>query len=577
MSKEQNACYDWVLIPQSSEQNNIHEIASNLNLPSKIVEILFNRGYRTAVAITNFLNPSLTNLHPPSLIKDIVKAQERIFRAINSNEPILICGDYDVDGITGTSLLLRILRALGAKVSFYIPHRIKEGYGLSETAVLYAQTHGFRLIITVDCGTTDFNEIELANKLGIDVIVCDHHEPKDYLPNAYAVLNPKRHDNYYPFAELSGVGVAFKLASALVDELNDDYLKELLLENLDLVALGTIADIAPLVDENRIFAKYGLKQLRETKNCGLKALLKATGLRKEHYTPYDISFIIAPPLNASGRLTDAEKAVRLLSTADEEEAQIIAQQLNKENSLRQQIETKILDEALKEIERLKLNENKIIVLANRNWHEGVVGIVASRIVEYYYRPVILLTIKPDYAKGSGRSIHGFNIYQAVDFCKDYLLDYGGHKYACGVALPVENIDKFNKKINDYACENLPPELLRRRLYIDAQLSFSEITPQFIKLIQQFEPFGEDNPKILFLTPGLEVVGYPRVVGKNHLKFKVREHKTYVLEAIAFGRSSEILNLKTGKEDHVDLVYNFDEDMYTGTAKLLLVVKDLRIR
>ncbi|MEO0072188.1 MAG: single-stranded-DNA-specific exonuclease RecJ [candidate division WOR-3 bacterium] len=576
MRQNQTEHYDWVLINCNKDLANIKEIATNLNLPPKFVEILFKRGHRTAVAISSFLNPSLANLYSPTLLNDLVKAQERILRAIKNHEPILICGDYDVDGITATSLLLRMLRSLGAKVSFYIPHRIKEGYGLSETAVLYAQTHGFKLIITVDCGTTDFSEIDLASKLKLDVIVCDHHEPKDKLPNAYAILNPKRHDSYYPFSELSGVGVTFKLVSSLIETQNDNNLRMALLENLDLVALGTIADVAPLVDENRILAKYGLHQIAQTKNIGLKALLKVANLSKSHYTPYDISFIIAPRLNASGRLADAEKAVRLLTTSDEEEAMIIAQKLNQDNSLRQQLENKILDEAIKEIEKTGLKENKIILLANKNWHEGVIGIVASRLVEYYYRPAILLTIKPEYAKGSGRSIPGFNIYKAVDFCRDYLLEYGGHKYACGVALPVININNFREKINEYAQENLPADLLTRKLYIDAELSFSEITSEFIRLIQQCEPFGEDNPRILFLTMGLEVVGYPRVVGKTHLKFKVREHKTRVLEAIAFGRSSEILNLKIGQEGHIDLVYSFDEDTFNGTTKLQLVVKDLRI-
>jgi single-stranded-DNA-specific exonuclease len=568
--------YKWVLVDSDEHQGNIKEIAQNLNLPPVIVEILFKRGYRTADAIQNFLCPSLEKLYSPSLLKDLDRAQDRILEAIRNEESILISGDYDTDGITGTALLIRVLRKLGAYVSFYIPHRVKEGYGLSETAVLYAKARGFRLIITVDSGTTDFPEIELANKLGVDVIVCDHHEVQDKLPKAYAIINPKRRDNYYPFTELSGVGVAFKLALGLISEAKDSSLKEFLFQNLDLVAIGTIADVAPIIDENRIFVKYGLIELSRTKNIGLKSLLKVVGLTKKHFTPSDISYIIAPRLNASGRIADAEKSVRLLITEDNNEAEFIAQNLNQENRRRQEIENQILDEAIRSVEKDALWEKKFIVLANKNWHEGVVGIVASRIVERYYRPTILLSIKDHYAKGSGRSIAGFNIYEAINFCKEYLLNYGGHKYACGLSLLVENITKFYEQINHYAEENLPDEFLLRRLFIDASLSFSEITSNFLKHLKMFEPLGEDNPEVIFVTKGLEVVGYPRVVGKEHLKFKVREHKRHVYEAIAFRRSSEILNLKTGKEDHVDLVYSFGENTFNGATKIQLVVKDLKI-
>jgi single-stranded-DNA-specific exonuclease len=574
-SNRSNHSYDWIITPSQESNENITEISAALNIPPFIVAILFKRGYQTLQSINDFLSPSLARLHQPKLLNDLEKAVARIIQAIEKKEQILIFGDYDVDGVTGTSLLLRVLRTLGARVSFYIPNRIKEGYGLSETGVLYAKSQGFNLIITVDCGTTDFTEIEMANKLKMDIIVCDHHETKEVLPKAYAVINPKRHDSIYPFSELGGVGVAFKLAWGLLSALNQP--KEYLIEHLDIVALGTIADIVPLTEENRVLAKFGLKQISRSKKVGLQALLKVAGIDKREITPYEIGFILGPRINASGRLSGAEKAVRLLSTEDKVEAEIIAQELNQENTQRQSIENEILTQAIEEIDRKDLAKNKILVLGNEKWHEGVVGIVASRLVDRYYRPTILLSIKEGKAKGSGRSISGFNIYQALTHCQDYLTGFGGHKYACGVELPPNGIETFSQKMLEYAEKNLTEELLRRKLYIDTKLTLHEISDDLLKTIEKLEPFGQDNPCPTFTTSSLEVVGFPRKVGKDHLKFKVRENKDKVFEAIAFGRSEDILKLEKGKEDHLDIAYTFDEHSFAGKSKLQLVIKDLKIR
>ena len=570
-----NNSYTWIINETQDLSPDITEIASALNLPKFIISILFQRGYTTVKSIEDFLKPSLAQLYQPKLLPDMEKAVERIIKAIESKEPILIYGDYDVDGVTCTSLLIRTLRTLGATVSFYIPHRQREGYGLSETGILYAKSQGFHLIITVDCGTTDFVEIEQANQLGIDVIVCDHHETKDILPNALAIINPKRTDSHYPFSDLSGVGVVFKLAWALFSAMN--HTKEALTEHLDLVALGTIADIVPLIDENRVLAKFGLKQITHTNKIGLQSLLKITGLFKKEITPYDIGFIIGPRINASGRLSGAEKVVRMLITDDKEEADVIAKELNQQNTERQALETEILNEALKMIDETDLINNKILVLGSKKWHEGVVGIVASRIADRYFRPAILLSIKEDSAKGSGRSIPGFNIYSALKYCQEYLLGFGGHKYACGVLLPKDGIEIFSQKMQEYAQDNLGADLMQRKLHIDARLSLHEITDNLLEIMKQFEPFGQENPCPTFTTDGLEVVGFPRVVGKDHLKFKVRENKDKVFEAIAFKRSDEILNLVKGREDHLDICYTFDEHSFMGKKKLQLVVRDLKIR
>jgi single-stranded-DNA-specific exonuclease len=575
VNKKINHSYNWIINESQDAVENISEIASALNLPKFIVSILFQRGYKTLPAIKDFLNPSLAQLHQPKLLPDLEKAVTRIIQAIEKKEPILIYGDYDVDGVTATALLLRTLRTVGAKVSFYIPNRVKEGYGLSDTGILYAKSQGFNLIISVDCGTTDFEEIELANNHGMDVIVCDHHETKDTLPDAYAIINPKRHDSNYPFYELGGVGVTFKLAWGLLSALNQP--KEYLTEHLDIVALGTIADIVPLIEENRILAKFGLQQIPKTKKVGLQALLKVTGINKREITYYEIGFMLAPRINAAGRLSQAEKAVRLLTTDDKAEAEIIAQELNQENSRRQTIENEILNDAIKYIEENNLAKNRVLVLGNEKWHEGVVGIVASRIVDRYFRPTILLSIKEDKSKGSGRSIPGFNIYQALKHCQDCLLGFGGHKYACGVEIAKNNIEQFSQRMQEYAEINLQPELLQRQIHVDAQLSFHDMTDNLLKILEQFEPFGQGNPIPIFLTNSLEVVGFPRVVGKDHLKFKLRENKEKVFEAIAFGRSDEILRLEKGKQDHVDIIYTFDEHTFAGKSKLQLVVKDLKIR
>ena len=574
-SNKINHSYNWIVIQSQNSNENISEIASALNLPKFIIAILFERGHTTLQSINDFLNPSLAHLHQPKLLLDLEKAVARIVQAIEKKEPILIYGDYDVDGVTGTSLLLRTLRTVGAKVSFYIPNRVKEGYGLSETGILYAKSQGFNLIITVDCGVTDFTEIDMARKLDMEVIVCDHHETKENLPNAHAIINPKRHDSKYPFSELGGVGVAFKLAWGLLSALNQP--KEYLTEHLDIVALGTIADIVPLTEENRILAKFGLQQIPKTKKVGLQALLKVAGINKREITPYEIGFMLAPRINAAGRLSQAEKAVRLLVTDDKNEAEIIAQELNQENSRRQTIENEILVEAMKIIDDSNLAKNRILVLSNEKWHEGVVGIVASRIVDRYYRPTILLSLRADKAKGSGRSISGFNIYEAIKYCQDDLIGFGGHKYACGVELEKHRIDSFSTKMNEYADKHLQPESLQRKLYIDSKLSLNQINDNLLNIVELFEPFGQSNPCPTFMTNSLEIVGFPRVVGKDHLKFKVREHKDKVFEAIAFGRSESILKLEKGKEDHIDIVYTFDEHSFAGKSKLQLVVKDIRIR
>jgi single-stranded-DNA-specific exonuclease len=561
----------WIL----PEKQEIPETLLQIGLPKLALNLLYRRGYQDKSAIEEYLNPSLARLHNPRLLPDMERAAERILTALKKKERILIYGDYDVDGTCGTALLVRVLNKIGANVSFYIPHRELEGYGLSEAGVLFARQNGFGLIITTDCGTTDIAEIEMANNSEIDVIVCDHHEPKETLPKAFAVINPKRIDTNYPFRELAGVGVSFKLAWALLSATGNT--KEDLIEHLDLVALGTIADIAPLSDENRALAKFGMLKIKDTNKVGLRALLKIAGLSEKAITPYEIGFVLGPRINASGRISEASKAVELLITQDEKRATAIAQELDLENQKRQKIEEEILIKASEKVERMDLDKKRFLVLADENWHEGVVGIVASRIVERFYRPTILITLKDNKGKGSGRSIPGFHLYQALKNCEDHLLGFGGHKYAAGLTINRDSIDKFSDSINEYTQNNTTEELFQRKVFIDAQASLYDFNEAFLKTLAQFEPFGPENPEPVFVTNGLEVVGYPKIVGKDHLRFKVRENKERVFDVIAFGKSEAILKLVKGQEDHLDIVYYLDENSFAGKTKVQLKIKDMRIR
>lgn len=563
----------WIL----SEKQDIPESLNQLGLPKLTLTLLYRRGFQDKDSIETFLNPSLSQLHNPKLLPDMEKAVERILGAIKKKEKILIYGDYDVDGTCGTALLVRILKKIGANVSFYIPHREREGYGLSEAGVIFAKENDFTLIVTTDCGTTDFTEIEMANNSGIDVIVCDHHEPKDSLPKAWAIINPKRQDTDYPFQELAGVGVSFKLAWALLSASGNS--KEDLAEHLDLVALGTIADVAPLLDENRALAKFGMLKIKDTKKVGLRALLKIAGLSGKTITPYEIGFMLGPRINASGRISEAGKAVELLVTEDEKRAEEIAKELDLENQKRQKIEEEILIKVSEQVERMDLDKKRFLVLADESWHEGVVGIVASRIVERFYRPTIIIALKEGRGKGSGRSIPGFHLYQALKNCETHLLGFGGHKYAAGLTISRENINRFSDFIDEYTKNNTTEELFQKKVFIDAQTSLYDFDDEFLKTLAKFEPFGPENPEPVFVTTGLEVVGYPKIVGKDkeHLRFKVRENKDRVLDVIAFGKSEAILKLVKGQEDHLDIVYYLDENSFAGKTKMQLKIKDMRIR
>jgi single-stranded-DNA-specific exonuclease len=551
----------------------IQEIATSLSLPFGIAKILASRGLTKPQQVKKFLYPEISDLFDPLLLKDMDKAVDRIIYALKDNQKIMIFGDYDVDGITATSLIFLVLNRLGADVSYYLPNRLIEGYGLSEEGILEAEKRGVKLLISVDCGVTAINEVEFAYQKGIDCIITDHHEFSDTLPQAVAIINPKQKGKNYPGGELSGVGVAFKLAQALYGRLNQDEAE--LEEHLDLVALGTAADIVPMTNENRILTKFGMDQIIRTTKPGLKSLIFISGLLGKDIGTGQVVFILAPRINAVGRLGDAVKAIKLLTTKDEQLGSKLARDLNLENNRRKKIDETTLDDALEMIEQtVDLSRDKTIVLASSKWHQGVIGIVASRLVERYHRPTILIAIDGNEGKGSARSISGFDMYNALKECSNYLLKFGGHKYAAGLSIDPKNIQKLRDKLRAFSEKTLKQEDLVPRLTIDSELEFDSIDDKLVDTLNLFSPFGPQNLRPIFLTRNLEILGEPYVVGNNHLKLKVKKNDK-VFDAIGFGFGDWVKPLSM-KRIKIDLVYVIERNTWNGNSKLQLRIKDLKI-
>ncbi len=563
--------FQWIVAEQIDAET-IHQLIISLGVSPVVAKILYNRGVRKFLDAKRFFRPSWADLYDPFMMKDMDKAVERIQRAISTKEKIFIYGDYDVDGITSVSLVYLFLKNLGLDVCFYIPDRLREGYGLSKIGVEQAAKFGAALLITVDCGITGVEEVALARKLGIDVIVSDHHERGKELPDAVAILDPKRQECNYPFKELAGVGVAFKLVQAVSTSLGleDRYYQEY----IDLVSLGSSADIVPLVDENRALVKLGLDKINKLDRIGIRALAETSGLLGKQIGTGQIVFILAPRINAVGRLGNAERAVRLLITESETLAKSIADILESENRNRKSIDEETFTEAKMIVEsECNIQKDRAIVLAQQGWHSGVIGIVASRVVEQYYRPTIMIAVEGDVGKGSARSIPNFDIHSALKRCEEYLIGFGGHRYAAGLMIQVEKIPEFREVFQRVAKEMLGEEELVQKIWIDSEINLPEITDSFIRIINQFAPFGPQNMKPVFLTRNLQVVGTPKVVGKNHLKFKVRQGGE-VFDAIGFDLGELQYRLSPG-DDRLDMVYVIEENQWDGQTKVQLRVKDLR--
>ncbi len=562
----------WVVAPEPDPEI-LQDIAAKVGLDKTIVKILFNRQIDTPESIRQFLNPSLSDLKDPFTLAGMEKAVTRILEALRNNEKIMVYGDYDVDGITAASLLYLILNKLGAQVIYYLPNRLIEGYGLSIDGIQEASEHGVTLIVSVDTGVTAVEEVKYALSLGIECILTDHHEPGEILPEPVALVNPKQKGCTYSGGELSGVGVAFKLAQAIYVRLQQDQSE--LEEHLDLVALGTSADIVPLVGENRILTKFGIRQISRTTKPGLKSLTFVSGLMGKEIGTGQVVFILAPRINAIGRLGDAELAIRLLTTKDEKSASEIARKLDKENQRRKNIDEQTLNEALEQIRQsVDLENDRAIILASEGWHQGVIGIVASRLVERFHLPTIMIAIDNGEGKGSARSIPGFHLCNALKECEDLLLRYGGHKYAAGLTINPVNIEKFRDRMKDVSQRLLTDEDLVAKLFIDSEIELSRINDDLLNVLETFAPFGPQNMRPVFLTRNCEILGQPYCVGKNHLKMKVRKGDA-VFDVIGFGFGDWVKNL-SGRGNLVDLVYVVEYNSYNDHTRIQLRLKDLKL-
>jgi single-stranded-DNA-specific exonuclease len=551
----------------------VDQIMELINVPRVIAQILLNRGVGTFDEARYFLKPTMDDLHNPFLMAGMDQAIERIASAIQKNEHIMIFGDYDVDGTTSTTLLYLTIKLLTDQVSYFIPDRLKEGYGLSIYGIQVAKDRGAGLILAVDCGITANKEVDQARLMGLDVIIIDHHVPGETLPDAVAVLNPKRMDCDYPFKELCGVGLAYKVAQALAEQVGlPDHA---VYAHMDLVALGTTADIVPLRDENRVLTKYGLAMIQQTKKPGLQALINAVGLKQKEIVTGHVVFGLAPRINAAGRMGDANRVVRLLTTENREEADQLAEELNMENVRRRQQDSVAFDEARDVVENdAFLSEANGIVLASERWHPGIIGIVASRMVEAFSRPVVMIAMNGDTGRGSARTMGDFHLYNAIKECADLLIQFGGHHHAAGLSIARENVTAFQQRFHEVVTANTTPEDFIPRLNIDSEIEFDEVTPRLMKLLKMLGPFGPDNNHPVLVTRNLTLVGAPNIIGseKTHLKFKVRQ-KNHVIDAIGFGMADYADQLRA-QPNRVHLAYTLEENTWHGKTSTQLRIKDI---
>lgn len=547
-------------------------LASELKIEKTIARLLVQRGINTYEEARIFFRPELSMLHDPFLMKDMHKAISRIKQALAADEKILIYGDYDVDGTTAVALVYTFFKDLFKNIDFYIPDRYKEGYGISFDGIDYAKANGYSLIIALDCGIKSIDKIAYAKERGVDFIICDHHLPGDTVPDAAAVLDPKQHDCKYPYKELSGCGVGFKLVQAyLRSEQKDERCLESL---LDLVVVSIASDIVPITGENRVLAYYGLKKLNESPRPGLKTILDLANVNKEK-TITDIVFTIGPRINAAGRIKSGRSAVELLISAEHKESIDPGKLLNEHNAERKTLDATITKEALNMIEsNVVLLQRKSTVVFSESWHKGVVGIVASRLTEKYYRPTIVLTESNGLVTGSARSVKDFDVYSAIEACSGLLEQFGGHKYAAGLTLKKENLDAFSERFEEVVAATIKEHMLTPEIEIDAEIELSEITPRTYRVIKQFAPFGPGNMAPVFLTRAVTDKGYGRVVGSSHLKLDICEHNPlFTFPAIGFGLGDKLPLTRPARK--FDICYSVEENEYNGKVSLQLNLKDLR--
>ena len=550
-----------------SDNAKIKEISQKFNISELLATVLVNRNIKTDEEIKLFLNPTRNDFHDPYLMPDMKIAVDRIIRAIDEKEKTMIYGDYDVDGITSITVLSKFLNQCGLNVGYYIPNRLNEGYGLNKKAIKTIADEGYKLIITVDCGISSTEEIDYAYSLGMEVIITDHHEPLDILPNALAIIDCKRKDNKYPFNSLAGVGVSFKLIQAIGQRLNlpeKEYLKY-----LDIVCIGTISDIVPLVDENRVIAKLGLMLIKQTKTPGVKALLKATSYKEVNSTT--VSFGIAPRINACGRMGHEKDALELFLTENIVEAEQITEKLNEYNKQRQNIEKRIFEEAIAKIEKNEENKKNMIILGSENWHHGVIGIVSSKITELYYKPSILICFENDNGKGSGRSIPGFDLHEALCLASDYLEKYGGHEMAVGLSLKKKDFKAFKEKLESIA-ENLHTDELTPIIKIDKEITLNDIKIENVKELNLLEPFGESNKTPIFIYRNLKIDSIRALSEGKHLKLTLKDENK-IINAIGFNMGKYSEEYLIG--DKIDVIGVLEINTFNGIESVQINMKDIR--
>lgn len=565
----------WIVKEQGNPAQ-VRALSAELDIDPVLANLLVQRGLTTVEKAKDFFRPDLSKLHDPFLMKDMDKAVERLERAIRNEEKVLIYGDYDVDGTTAVALMYTFVRNFNPNVEYYIPDRYDEGYGISYKGIDWGYEHGYTLIISLDCGIKAVEKAEYAAAKGMDLIICDHHLPGETIPNAYAILDPKQPDCNYPFNDLSGCGVGFKLiqAYALKKKLPFEWVESF----LDLVVVSISADLVSMTGENRILAHYGLQRLNTHPSKGLQSIIRLSGLENHKITIDDIVFKIGPRINAAGRMESGRTAVHLLVSRNDEEAKNIGREINTHNNERKSIDKEITREAIESVKRSKnYHLKKSTVVFDPQWHKGVVGIVASRLVEAFYRPTIVLTESNGFITGSARSIAGFDLYEAIETCSEFLENFGGHMYAAGLTLKKENLAAFTEKFEQVVAAKIDEHIMTPVVTIDSYLDFKQITPKFFSILKRFQPFGPGNISPVFITENVYDNGNGRLVGSEngHMKLElIQEDEPYRhLSAIAFNKAEHFEHLHAGNP--VDICYSIAENYYRGIANIQLRVKDIK--
>lgn len=563
--------HKWIYQPPTEgECAEADALSEEIGISPVLCRLLRKRGIRTAAEAKKFFRPSLQNLHDPFLMDGMDAAVARINKALGRKERILVYGDYDVDGTTAVALVYRFLQQFTTNIDYYIPNRYNDGYGVSLKGVDYAKETGVNLVIVLDCGVKAVEEIAYAKSLGIDFIVCDHHVQDEVLPPAVAILNPKLIGSNYPYPHLSGCGVGFKLMQAFAKDNGIEFSQ--LIPYLDLVAVSIASDIVPIMGENRILAYHGLRQLNHNPSTGLKAIIEVCGLKDKEIKLNDIIFKIGPRINASGRIQTGQEAVDLLTEKDYNKALAMSNQINEYNEARKDLDKSMTEEANRIVDNLEgLADKRSIVLYNEDWHRGIIGIVASRLTELFYRPSVVLTKTNDIATGSARSVADFDVYKAIESCRDLLDNFGGHPYAAGLSLKVENIEEFTRRFEEYVSENIQPTQTEANIYIDEELSFNAINYKLYNDLKRFEPFGPDNLKPIFYTHHVYDFGTSRVVGRNqeHIKLELVDNEnSNVVNGIAFGQSSQARYIKS--KQAFDICYTIEENSHKRSEVQLFI-------